>query len=311
MNTSISQTQDATPVKKPILSRKHKEWIWGYVFIAPTVVGLFVFLIGPIFFSFYISMSRWDNLNPPQFIGFDNYIRMFTDSMLHLEIRNTLLFAVFIVPFTVIMPLLVAVMLSVKAKWIGFFRVCLFLPWVTSGIAAAMVWQNMFMDRFGMVNGFLRRLGIPVVGWLSSPHTVFGIVVAMSVWAALGYYAIIYLVGLKNLPASYNEAAAIDGANKMQVFFKITIPLLTPQIFFVLTMTAIGAFQMFDAILVFGANPHIRDGIRTVAFGIFDRGFNFQQMGYASANAIVLLIMIMAVTLLNFVFQKFWVHYDN
>ena len=307
----MASVQNTAPVKKSGLSRKYKEWIWAYIFIAPTVIGLFMFLIGPIFFSLYISMTRWDNINPPEFIGLANYVRMLTDSMLHLEIRNTLLFALFIVPFTVAVPLFIAVLLSIKAPWIGFFRTLIFLPWITSAIAAAMVWQNMFNDRFGMINGLLRNLGLPVVGWLSSPNTVFGIVVAMSVWTAMGYYAIIYLVGLKNLPASFHEAAAIDGANRFQTFFKITVPLLTPQIFFVLTMTAIASFQMFDAILVFGLHSHIRDGIRTVSFGIFDRGFNFAQMGYASANAIVLLLMILAVTLMNFIFQKYWVHYDN
>jgi multiple sugar transport system permease protein len=169
----------------------------------------------------------------------------------------------------------------------------------------------MFNNRFGMINGWLRSLGLPVQPWLTEPQLVFTIIVMMAVWGGMGYYSIIYLVGLKNLPSSYHEAAEIDGANKLQILFRITIPLLTPQIFFVLTMSCIGTFQMFEAILVFGGAAHIRDGIRTVAFGIFERGFTFHQMGYASSNALVLLVMILMVTFLNFIMQKYWVHYDN
>ena len=293
------------------LSRKHRDWLWAYVFIAPTVIGLLLFLIGPIFFSFYISFTNWDNITTPTFAGLSNYTRMLTDSMVHAEVVNTLLFALLIVPFTVAFSLLVACLLTVKVPGIGFFRVAIFLPYVTLPIASALVWQNMFNNRFGMINGILRMMGIPVVDWLGQPGMVFAIVVAMTTWGAMGYYGIILLVGLKNLPASYHEAALIDGANRFQVFFKVTIPLLTPQLFFVVTIATIGAFQMFDAILVFGHSVFIRDGIRTLAFGIFERGFTFQQMGYASANAILLLVMILIVTILNFIFQKYWVHYDN
>lgn len=292
-------------------SRKHRDYLWAYTFIAPTVIGLVLFLIGPIVFSFYISLTSWDNLNPPVFLGFNNYIRMLSDSLVRAEVVNTLLFAVFIVPITLAFSLLIAVLLNMKIPAVGIFRVAMFLPYVTLPVASAIVWQNMFNTRFGMINGFLRMMELPIVDWLGQPSMVFGIIVGMSVWAGMGYYSIILLVGLKNLPTSYHEAARIDGASRIQAFFRVTLPLLTPQIFFVVTVSTISAFQMFDAILVFGQSAVTRDGIRTLSFGIFERGFTFHQMGYAAANATLLLVMIMAVTVLNFVLQKFWVHYDN
>ena len=292
-------------------SRKHRDYLWAYAFIAPTVIGLMLFLIGPIVFSFYISLTSWDNLNPPVFLGFDNYVRMWADGQVQTEVINTLLFAAFIVPVTLVFSLMIAVFLNMKIPAVGIFRVAMFLPYVTLPVASAIVWQNMFNTRFGMINGFLRMMGLPIVDWLGEPTMVFGIIVGMTVWAGMGYYSIILLVGLKNLPISYQEAARIDGANRVQAFFRVTLPLLTPQIFFVVTICTIAAFQMFDAILVFGQAIFTRDGIRTLSFGIYERGFTFHQMGYAAANATLLLVMIMAVTVLNFVLQKFWVHYDN
>ena len=303
------------PAGKKMISasrmRRYKDYFWGYLFIAPTVIGLALFLIGPIFFAFYISMTRWDHLNPPVFIGLDNYIRMVGDMVVRGEIVRTLLFALFIVPITLVLSLLLACFLNMKIPAVGFFRATMFLPHITLPVASAMVWQNMFNTRFGMINGFLRMMEMPVVDWLGQPWSVFGIIIGMSVWAGMGYFGIILLVGLKNLPASYHEAARIDGANRVQAFFKVTLPLLTPQIFFVVTMATISALQMFDAILVFGQAIFIRDGIRNLSFGIYERGFTFHQMGYAAANAIVLLCMILVVTILNFVLQKYWVHYDN
>jgi len=292
-------------------TRKHRDYFWAYSFIAPTVIGLMLFLIGPIIFSFYISLTSWDNLNPPVFIGLANYIRMFSDGQVQAEVINTLAFAAFIVPVTLVFSLMIAVFLNMKIPAVGIFRVAMFLPYVTLPVASAIVWQNMFNTRFGMINGFLRMMELPVVDWLGQPGSVFGIIVAMSVWAGMGYYSIILLVGLKNLPTSYQEAARIDGANRVQAFFRVTLPLLTPQLFFVVTVCSIAAFQMFDAILVFGQAITTRDEIRTMSFGIYERGFTFHQMGYAAANATLLLVMILGVTVLNFVMQKFWVHYDN
>jgi len=309
------QANTVTPADNKLgrrgLSRKHRDYIWAYLFIAPTVGGILLFLIGPMIYSFFMSLTAWNVITDPVFIGFDNYIRMFNDNLVRMELVNTLLFALFIVPFNLVFALLIAVLLNRKIRGIGGFRIAMFLPYITLPVASAVVWQHMFNNRFGMINGVLRMLDIPVVDWLGGSGTVFTIIVAMTVWASMGYFSIILLVGLKNMPISYHEAAKIDGASSGQTFFKITLPLLTPQIFFVVIMSAIGAFQMFDAILIFGRSIHIRDGIRTLTYGIYERAFLFHQMGYATANAVVLFTLIMLVTIMNFAFQKFWVHYDN
>ena len=294
-----------------MVSRKYKDWMWAYIFIAPTVLGILLFTIGPIFFAFYISLTRWNNITPPEFIGLQNYARMLTDEIFRTEIRNTFLYVLVSVPLTIASSLLVAVMLTQKLPALGFFRTVIFIPYVTLPAAAAMVWENMFNNRFGMINGFLRALGIPVVDWFGTSDRVMGIIIALAVWASIGYFGIILMVGIKNIPASFIEAARIDGATPAQSFFRITIPLLTPQIFFVTTICMIMAFGMFDAIFVFGRGSVIvRDGIRTMAFGIYERGFTLQQMGYAAANAVVLLVIIMSITIIQFISQKYWVHYE-
>jgi len=287
------------------------DYFWGYIFIAPTALGIMLFTLGPIIYAFYISMTRWNNITPPQFIGLDNYIRMVGDIILRSELRNTFVYVFISVPITIAISLLIAVALTMKLPALGFFRTVIFIPYVTLPAAAAMVWENMFNSRFGMINGFLRTIGVPVVDWFGSNNMVMGIVIAMAVWAAIGYYSVILMVGIKNLPVSFLEAARIDGATRTQSFFRITIPLLTPQIFFCTTIAMIGAFSMFDAVFIFGrASVTIRDGIRTMAFGIYERGFTFQEMGYASANAVLLLIIILFITILQFLSQKYWVHYE-
>ena len=302
--------QSIVQKKSKIMTRKRREWIWALFFVGPTVFGIYLFTIGPIFYALYISLTRWTGLTPPVFIGLDNYVRMLSDQFLLSEIRNTFIFVIAGVPLTVSISLLIALMLCVKIPALGFFRTTIFIPWVTLPIAAAMVFQNIFNVRFGMVNGFLRMMGIPVVDWLGNVPTVMGIIVGMGVWGSVGYFSVILMVGIKNLPLSYFEAARIDGATRIQTAFRITIPLLTPQIFFVTTMSMIGSFGIFEPVFVFGGNVMIRDGIRTLAYGIFERGFEMQNLGYAAANATLLFILIMIVTILQFIGQRYWVHYE-
>ncbi len=289
--------------------RQRREMMWAYLFIAPTVIGLLLFLIGPIFFSGYISLTKWDNLSPPEFIGIDNYIRMFQDPEILLELKNTLIYTVFSVPLTVIFGLIIASFLNQKIPGVGFFRAAIFVPYVTLPTAAALVWLSMFNVRFGMINGIIKLFGGKSVPWMTEPSLIMGIVIAMGVWVNVGYYTVILLVGIKNLSVSYYEAAKIDGANGVTTFMKITIPLLTPQIFFVTTMAMINAFRVFDPVYIFGKTEFARSSIRTMVYGIFDRGFTYHEMGYASAEAMILFVIILGVTILQFRMQDKWVHY--
>ncbi len=291
--------------------RRRKEIFWGYTFIAPTVIGLGIFLIGPIFYSFFMSLFKWDNLNPPVFIGLDNFVRLAQDPVIRFELLNTLLFTVTIVPLSIIVSLLVANALSKDLPGTGFFRSAFFTPYITLAVAAALVWQSMFNGKFGLVNSILGIMGIAGPDWLTDIPYLRVVIVLMGVWARFGYTSILLLAGIKSIPRSYYESAMLDGATHRVSFMKITLPLITPQIFFVLCTGLIDGFKMFDAVYVFGkSNATVREGIRTMVYGIYQRGFTFMEMGYASAEALVLFVLIMLLTVVQFAAQKKWVNYD-
>lgn len=292
--------------------RRRREIFWGYLFIAPTVLGLTLFLIGPIFYSLFMSFFKWDNLNPPVYLGVQNFVRLWGDQSVRAELLQTLLFTFTIIPLSIVVSLLVANALSRNLPGTGFFRSAFFTPYVTLAVAAALVWQSMFNSRFGPVNSFLGLLGIKGPAWLTDPNWVRVVIILMGVWGRFGYQSILLLAGIKGISRSYYEAAAIDGARPAQAFRSITLPLLTPQIFFLLITGLIDGFKMFDAVYIFGkTDAVVREGIRTLVYGIFEHGFTFMEMGYASAEALFLFLLIMAVTIVQFIGQKRWVVYDS
>lgn len=292
--------------------RRRREIFWGYLFIAPTVLGLMLFLIGPIFYSLFMSLYKWDNLNPPVYIAFDNFKRLMGDASVLAALWHTVLFTFTIIPLSIIVSLVVANALSKNLPGTAFFRSAFFTPYVTLAVAAALVWQSMFNSRFGPVNSVLAAIGIKGPAWLTDPSWVRVVIVMMGVWGRFGYQAILLLAGIKSISPTYYEAAAIDGARPWQAFRRITLPLLTPQIFFLLITGLIDGFKMFDAVYIFGKTDAIvRDGIRTLVYGIFEHGFTFMEMGYASAEALFLFLLIMAVTVVQFVGQRRWVIYDT
>lgn len=298
-------------LKKRLSPRRRREIFWGYLFIAPTVIGLSVFLIGPIFYSFFMSLFKWDNLNPPTFIGLSNFTRLFSDPVILKELTSTLFFTFTTVPLTIIAALLVANALSKDMPGTGFFRSAFFTPYITLSVAAALVWQSMFNSKFGPINSILANFGIQGPQWLTDPSYVRIVIILMGIWSGFGYNSILLLSGIKNIPKSYFESAQIDGARPSQSFFRITIPLVTPQIFFVLCTGLIGGLRMFDAVYVFGrGGANVKESIRTMVYGIYERGFTYMEMGYASAEALLLFVLIMGVTIVQFALQKKWVTYD-
>lgn len=307
----MAQKAVAAAPRKRMSPRRRKEVFWGYLFIAPTVLGLTVFLIGPIFYSFFMSLFKWDNLNPPVYLGLANFQRLFTDKVVLGELWQTLLFTFTIVPISIALALLLANMLNKDLPGTGFFRSAFFTPYITLAVASALVWQSMFNSKFGLVNGVLALFGIQGPMWLTDVPWVRVVIILMGVWGRVGYTSILLLAGIKSIPKSYHESAQIDGARPYQAFLRITLPMVTPQIFFVLCTGLIDGFKMFDAVYVFGkTNTIVRDGIRTMVYGIFERGFTFMEMGYASAEAVVLFVLIMSITVLQFIMQKKWVIYD-
>ncbi len=294
-----------------LTGRRISESLWGYAFIFPLVALLFVFLIGPIFYSLFVSFTKWNGIARPLFNGIKNYRRIFRDSAIGIELLNTVFFTLISVPIKIFLSILLANSFNKGVKGKGIFQVAYFVPSITLPVATVLIFQALFHSKYGIVNEVLGFLRMPLPRWLAEPHLVMWVIIIMAIWAGIGYNAIILLSGLKGIPKSYYEACDMDGVTEVQKFFRITLPLLTPQIFYVTTVSIIGSMKMFDQIYLFSKDtPLIEAGIRNMAYGIYQRGFMFFEMGYASTEAMVLFFLIMATTVLQFVSQKWWVHYE-
>ena len=298
--------------KKKFVFRK--EWKWAYVFIAPMVLGTLIFGIIPIFFSIGLSLTNWDGLGEITFTGLDNFKKIFTDDKLQYEIRNTLVYTFTTVPITLFISLGVSSLLNKGLKLTGMFRVIYFLPNVVMTVAVAMVWRWLLNSKVGIVNIFLKAIGLPAPNWISDPDFILPSLIMISVWSGIGYNAIILLAGLQGISPELYEAAKLDGANGRQIFCRMTVPLLTPSLFFLSTMNIMNGMRVFDIVYTFIGKADqggpIVDASRTLVFGIYERAFSFMNMGEASAEAVILFIMIMIVTVVQFKFQDKWVFYE-
>ena len=298
--------------KKKFIFRK--EWKWAYLFIAPMVLGTLIFGIIPIFFSIGLSLANWDGLGEITFAGLDNFKKIFTDDKLQYEIRNTLVYTFTTVPITLLLSLGVSSLFNKGLKLTGMFRVIYFLPNVVMPVAVAMVWRWLLNSKVGIVNIFLKAIGLPAPNWISDPDFILPSLIMISVWSGIGYNAIILLAGLQGISPELYEAAKLDGANGRQIFWRMTVPLLTPSLFFLSTMNIMNGMRVFDIVYTFIGKADqggpIVDASRTLVFGIYERAFSFLNMGEASAEAVLLFVMIMVVTVIQFKFQDKWVFYE-
>lgn len=296
-------------------NEKIKEQICAYVFIAPLAIGLLLFEIGPIFYSFYLAFTDYDGLTSPGWVGLGNFARMLRDASVPREIANTLIYVCIAVPIGVALATFLAVLVNRKLKFRPFYRSALFLPTVILPVVIGLIWKWMFSTQFGVINQILESFGIETLNWLTVRPLTLGVVIAMGVWTFVGYDMVIILSGLQNIPRSYIEAAKVDGANSVQTFFKVTLPMLSPTLFFVLTIELINGFKLFDQIMIFAGghtgDAQIADNIRTLVYGIYESGFRYMEMGYASAKALVLFVIILLITLIQFIGQRKWVNYDT
>lgn len=294
--------------------RKLDEWFWGYMFIAPILIGMLIFFIGPILFSFYMSLTEWSTLTEPVFHGIKNYVHMLKDQKVFREIINTFYYALGTVPISIFLSIVLAVGVNRKISGKSVYRMIYFLPSITMPTAVALVWQWLFNSKLGLINIALGWLHLPTPMWLGNPRLIMPAIIIVSIWKVLGYNMVIVLAGLQNIPKSLYEAADIDGASQWYAFWRITIPMLTPTIFFLLSISLINAFKAFDIIYVFAIAANatqgpILDATRTMVYGIYEKGFTLLQMGYASAEAVVLFIFILIITVVQFAVQDKWVHY--
>ena len=289
----------------------NKEWLTGYLMIFPVVAGLLVFYIYPIFKVIIDSFYEVGSFNKRSFVGLDNYLTMFNDPKMWSSLFNTFSYVIVIVPGTIIISLILAALLNTKIKGRGFFRVIYFIPAITMGATVAMIWKWMYNSDHGIINAILNALGFDSVNFLTNPNTALLSICLVSIWINVGYNMIILLAGIQGISKTYYEAASIDGTSPIKQFFGITLPLVTPTLFFVLITNLIGTFQTFDTIYMMIKESGIAmEATQSMVMYFFRNAFSYSKKGYASALAVFLFLIIMLVTLIQMKLQKKWVNYE-
>lgn len=299
--------------RAPLGNMARQEERAAYLFLLPWLIGLVVFLLGPIVASILISMTNWNLVSPPKWVGLANYREMFfEDRNFWQSIRVTLKYTAMSVPLYLVAGLALSLLLNLKLKGMHVFRTILYLPSVLSGVAVAVLWLSLLNPELGAVNWALRGIGIAnPPRWFTSPTWAVPAVVLMGLWS-IGGGAIIYLAGLQNIPPQLYEAAAIDGAGPWQRFRHVTLPMLTPTLFFTLITGLISAFQVFEAAFVLGGSRGGRGGaLRFYLLNLWNEGFRNGRLGYASALAWVLVVLAAIVILITFRTSDRWVYYEN
>ncbi|MBC8159831.1 MAG: sugar ABC transporter permease [Roseiflexaceae bacterium] len=289
--------------------RSRRETLTFYLCISPWLVGLLLFVLGPMTASLGISFTRWDLLSPARFVGLRNYQRLAEDPLFWQALRVTAFYTLLYVPTELVGGLGLALLMNQRVPGIALFRTIFYLPSVLSGVAFVVVWTWIFHPEAGLLNAGLALLGITGPRWLADPRTALYALWIMSIWG-LGRAAVIYLAGLKNLPRQLHEAATIDGANAWQAFRHVTIPLLTPTIFFNLLLSVIATFQVFTSAFI-ATNGGPLDSTLFFVLYLYRQAFERFSMGYAAALAWVLFIVILALTLLVVRSADRWVYYEG
>ncbi|WP_313129728.1 carbohydrate ABC transporter permease [Anaerocolumna sp.] len=299
------------PMRRKTTTREKKEWAAAYIFIAPLVIGIFVFYIYPFIQNFWFSFNDVNRFNISTFTGLENYKNLIKDKELYRTLGNTIKYVIITVPVGICLSILIATLLNAKIRGTSIYRTIYFLPSVTMSVAIALVWKWMYNGEFGILNNILNVFGIEGQNWLSNPKTALYMVMIVGIWMSVGYNMIILLAGMQGISKSYYEAAAIDGAGPVKQFFKITIPMLTPTIFFVMITSIIGGFQVFDTIyMMIGKTSLAYESTQTLVMMFYRYAFDYGQKGYAAAISIVIFAIIMLITIFQFVMQKKWVNYD-
>jgi multiple sugar transport system permease protein len=292
------------------LSLARKEELAAYLFILPSFAGFVVFLLVPMVTSLGISLYDWELLVAPRFIGLKNFSDLLRDNVFRQVMFNTAYYTLGLVPLNIVVSLSLALWLNTKLRFVNLYRVAFFLPVVTVTVAVSLIWKWMYEPYVGLINAGLHLVGIQGPNWLSDPHWAMPALIFMSLWKGFGYNMVLFLAGLQGIPPTLYEAATIDGASAWQRFWRITLPLLSPTMFFAVVMTIISSFQVFDqAYVMTGGGPAF--ATNTIVLYIYQNGFTFFRMGYASAIAWVLFALIFVITLIQMRVQNRWVQYDT
>ena len=292
------------------MKKNTKETLVAYSFIAPNFVGFAIFTLVPLVFALVLSFLKWDGANPITFVGLNNFARLSGDGTFWRALLNTFLYTAGVVPLTMAAALLLAIMLNQKIRARNFFRTVAFFPYVASLVAVAVVWNFIFSPTRGPVNNLLAFLtSLPVERlprWAADPIWAIPTVIFFSIWKNMGYYMVIYLAGLQGVNAELYEAAGIDGASSFQKFIHVTIPQLAPTTFFIMMMLIISSFKVYDIFInIFaGGDNQLTDTTRVLVYQIYNTAFRFLEFGYASAIAMILFVIVVGITLVQFRFEK-------
>lgn len=292
-----------------VLSRTTKRNLVAYSFIAPNFIGFAVFTLIPIVFAFLLAFMKWDGSNPAEWVGFANFAKLPTDTFFKAALNNTIIYVVGTVPLTMVAALALAIVLNQKVRFRGFFRTVAFFPYVASLVAITSVWSMLFHPSKGPVNFMLLKyFGVPqdeLPSWFAGGLVLFTMIL-FSVWKYMGYYMVIYLAGLQGIPNDLYEAGSLDGASSWQKFWYITLPQLRSTSFFVIVMITINSFKVYDiaVMLAGGGDGKLTNSASVLVYYIYQNAFGYWDLGYSSAIAMVLFVIVLGVTLVQFSYQN-------
>jgi multiple sugar transport system permease protein len=283
----------------------------GLLFLSPTLIVFSVFVLFPVFFSFFLSFHTWNMFGATHaFVGLDNYGRVLSNPEFWSVLSNTAVYTLGTIPLNMTLALFVAALLNRQIRGKRWLRTAFFAPVVMSSVAAAVIWRWVYEPNFGLLNWFLGLFGVPTINWLNDPAAAMFALIVMGVWKTFGVNMVLFSAGLQGIPDHYYEAAAIDGAGPWHKFWHITLPLLSPTTFFILVMSVIGSFQVFDTVYVLTSGGPL-GSTKVLVFYLYEQAFKFFEMGYASAVAYLLFAIIFGLTLLQVRYLRGSIHYTS
>lgn len=282
----------------------------GWLFVGPVIFGVIAFQLAPVVVSLFVSQTNWSGLNVPEYLGLGNYVELFTaDPKFYDSLRNTVLFTVAVVALSIVGGMVLALLCNTQMRGVGVFRTLYFSPVVTNVIAIGFVWFWLYEPNNGLINVVLGWFGLPTPAWLSDPSTALAAVIVVAIWQGVGYPMVILLAGLQAIDKSLLEAAVVDGAGPVRKFFSVTLPLLTPSIFFLTITQFISSFQVFGIIYVMtSGGPN--NATSVFIYQIYETAFAHGRLGYAAAMGWVLFLIVGLVTAIQWFTEKRWVHYE-
>ncbi|OTN89564.1 hypothetical protein A5819_002062 [Enterococcus sp. 7E2_DIV0204] len=287
-----------------------EEILWGAILIAPTLMGLIILNIKPAIETLILSFQKSSGFGKTVWAGLENYKKLIGDPEVTQAVINTLAYTLIAVPFIIVLSLVAAVLMNQKVKGISFYRTLYFLPVVATPAAVAMVWRWLYNSDYGIINYLFSLVGLKGASWLTNPHTSILAIAIVGIWSTVGYNMVLLLSGLQEIPKDYYESAEIDGAGAIKQFFSITLPLVSPTLFFVMVTTIINSLQVFDLIfMMIDKTNAALPKTQSLVYLFYKQSFIMNDKGYGSAIVMVLLVIIMLITVLQVKVQKKWVNY--